>query len=99
MPKSSKDRRWQTVDSLEDLLSIVGTLYKSTEVIIAHAHHHDPLNTEASFDRIYLEGCDIQADLELLQCILSRRWADIVGDIKGQTIDNVLSFQDLKKAS
>lgn len=96
MPKSSKDNRWETIDSLEDMLSIVGTLHKAAEIIEAHAHHHDMLNPEASFDRIYIEAKDAQEDLQLLQRILSRRWADIVSDIRGGKIENVLSFEDLR---
>jgi len=104
VPKSSNDPMWNVADDIEDMQSVLASIYVATQTIIYHANHHDIIDSEPSFDQIYIEALGIQESLKRLQGSFSRKWVETVSSIDGQQVikngDKVLSFEDAaRKAS
>ncbi len=72
--KASRGSAWQRVQSLEELLALVGQVEGHRRVIRQQAWH------EGSWQQVFVEATAQGRELARLRAVLSERWYELMDD-------------------
>lgn len=74
MPTSSRDKAWDRVRSVEELLVLVGQVEQRRRVIRRQAWR------EGSWEQVFIEATEQGKALARLRAVISERWHELMDD-------------------